>query len=205
MSGWREELKLNNTLLDEHFDLKDLTIESSFVTYKNIKAKKIIFCDGVNGAENPWFKLLPYAPNKGEALIVEIDDLPRNNIYKTNMSIVPWKENFFWVGSTYEWKFEHSNPTEAFRKKTEALLKQWLKVSYKVVEHLASVRPANIERRPFVGLHPVHSQIGVLNGMGTKGCSLGPYFASEFVEHLLSNAIINPNADVKRFTKILSK
>lgn len=205
MSGWRKKLKSDNALLEEYFDLKDLKFEAFGVTYKNIKASKIIFCDGVAGAENPWFKLLPYAPNKGEALIVAIDDLPRNNIYKTNLSIVPWEDNLFWVGSTYEWKFEHPNPTELFRQKTETLLSQWLKVPFKTAEHLSSVRPANIERRPFVGFHPINSQIGILNGMGTKGCSLAPYFANEFVEHLINNAIINPNVDVKRFSKIISK
>jgi glycine/D-amino acid oxidase-like deaminating enzyme len=202
---WRKKIVTENTLLDECFNIEGLKIEESGVTYKNINAKKIIFSDGINGVNNTWFKLLPYAPNKGEVLIVEIDDLPRNNIYKTNMSIVPWKDNLFWIGSTYEWKFEHTNQTEMFRQKAETLLKQWLKVPFKVVDHFASVRPANIERRPFVGLHPLHSQIGILNGMGTKGCSLAPYFANEFVEHLINQTIINPNADVKRFSKILSK
>jgi glycine/D-amino acid oxidase-like deaminating enzyme len=205
ISEWRKKLEPNNALLDGNFDLKELKIESFGITYKNIKASKIIFCDGVSGAENPWFKLLPYAPNKGEVLIAEFDNLPRSNIYKTNLSIVPWKDNLFWVGSTYEWKFEHPNPTEIFRQKTETLLKQWLKVPFKIVEHLSSVRPANIERRPFVGFHPLHPQIGILNGMGTKGCSLAPYFANEFAEHLANNAVINLSVDIKRFTKVLSK
>jgi glycine/D-amino acid oxidase-like deaminating enzyme len=184
--------------------VKQLQIEARTICYKDIQASKIIFCDGANGIENPWFKLLPYAPNKGEALLVEIKDLPRNNIYKTNMSIVPWKDDLFWVGSSYEWKFEHPNPTEIFKQKTESLLKQWLKVPYKTIEHLASVRPANIERRPFVGFHPLHPQIGILNGMGTKGCSLAPYFANELVEYLTTNSTINPSANVNRFQKILS-
>ncbi len=205
MSEWRKKLTTENTLSDEYFSVENLEIHELGVTYKNINAKKIIFCDGVSGTDNPWFKLLPYAPNKGEVLIVEIDDLPRNNIYKTNLSIVPWKENLFWVGSTYEWKFEHPNPTDIFREKTEILLNQWLKVPFKVINHLSSVRPANIERRPFVGFHPLHPQIGILNGMGTKGCSLAPYFANEFVEHLTDNTNINPSVDIKRFAKILSK
>ncbi|MFY7965427.1 MAG: NAD(P)/FAD-dependent oxidoreductase [Chitinophagaceae bacterium] len=202
---YREKLIVNKALIKECFDAEQLKLESEFIFYKDIKAKKIIFCDGVNGANSPWFKLLPYAPNKGEALIVEINDLPRNNIYKTNMSFVPWQDNSFWVGSSYEWKFEHPNPTELFRQKTETCLSQWLKIPFKTIEHLASVRPANIERRPFVGFHPIHNQIGILNGMGTKGCSLAPYFANELVEHLNGNSTINKNVNIKRFDKILSK
>ena len=205
ITKWREKLTSKKALLNEHFNLADLKIEASFIAYKNITAKKIIFCDGVAGTDNPWFELLPYAPNKGEVLIVEIDNLPRANIYKTNLSIVPWKDNLFWVGSTYEWKFDNPDPTEIFRQKTENLLNQWLKVPFKVVDHFSSVRPANIERRPFVGFHPLHPQIGILNGMGTKGCSLAPYFANEFAEHFTNSTDINPSVDIKRFTKILSK
>ena len=118
---------------------------------------------------------------------------------------MPWKDDLFWVGSSYEWKFEHPNPTEIFKQKTETLLKQWLKISFKTIEHLAGVRPANIERRPFVGFHPTHSQIGILNGMGTKGCSLAPYFANEFANHLANNSPINSSVDIKRFAKILAR
>lgn len=205
LTKWREELKSKRSLFIEKFDIANLKLETEKVVYKDISASKIIFCDGINGTENPYFKALPYAPNKGEVLIAAIDGLPRKNIYKTNLSIVPWKDNLFWVGSTYEWKFENSNPTEAFKDKTIAQLNQWLKIPYKILDHWASVRPANVERRPFVGLHPIHSQIGILNGMGTKGCSLAPYFANEFVEFLLNNKEINPSADVKRFTKIIHK
>ena len=205
MSEWRKKLLLNSSLLEEYFDIEQLEIKDESVCYKDIQAAKIIFCDGVNGIDNPWFKLLPYAPNKGEALVVEIKDLPRNNIYKTNLSIVPWKDYLYWVGSSYEWKFDHPNPTEIFKQKTETLLKQWLKIPFKTIEHLASVRPANIERRPFVGFHPTHSQIGILNGMGTKGCSLAPYFANEFANHLANNSPINSSVDIKRFAKILAR
>ena len=205
LEKWREKLMANNDLLDEYFDTGQIEIKAETVCYKGIQASKIIFCDGVNGTENNWFKLLPYAPNKGEALIVEIKDLPRENIYKTNLSIVPWQDDLFWVGSSYEWKFDNPHPTAIFKTKTEALLKQWLKTPFKTVDHLASIRPANIERRPFVGFHPLYPQIGILNGMGTKGCSLAPYFANELAEHLVNNSDINPNADVKRFARILSK
>ena len=62
-----------------------------------------------------------------------------------------------------------------------------------------------MERRPFVGFHPTHKNMGILNGMGTKGCSLAPYFAKELAEHIINNKSINPLADVQRFSKILSR
>jgi hypothetical protein len=50
-------------------------------------------------------------------LIVEIPHLPASNIYKQGLNIVPWKDELFWVGSSYEWQFKDVLPTELFRKK----------------------------------------------------------------------------------------
>jgi len=73
------------------------------------------------------------------------------------------------------------------------------------MDHKASVRPANIERRPFVGFHPAYKNVGILNGMGTKGCSLAPYFAKQLADHLVYTKEILSEADIKRFTKILTR
>jgi glycine/D-amino acid oxidase-like deaminating enzyme len=73
------------------------------------------------------------------------------------------------------------------------------------LDHFASVRPATLERRPFVGLHPHFLQLGILNGLGTKGCSLAPYFAKELAQKLSGKGSVNPLADIQRFSKILGK
>ena len=70
---------------------------------------------------------------------------------------------------------------------------------------MAGIRPATLERRPFVGFHPLHKNIGILNGMGTKGCSLAPYFAFQMKENLINNKPIMPEADVQRFKKVLTR
>ncbi len=80
-----------------------------------------------------------------------------------------------------------------------------MKAPFNTMDDLAGLRPATLERRPFVGLHPLHPSIGILNGMGTKGCSLAPYFAKQLTDHLVYNMPIAPDADVKRFTKILQR
>jgi hypothetical protein len=41
--------------------------------------------------------------------------------------------------------------------------------------------------------------------MGTKGCSLAPYFARQLVEKLKGTGTINPLADISRFEKIIRK
>jgi glycine/D-amino acid oxidase-like deaminating enzyme len=170
LPAYRQQLNARKQLREELFNIAELSTISNTIKYQDITAKRIIFCDGTSGNNNPYFKNLPFAPNKGEMLLVNIPGLPTNRIYKKAMNLVPWKDDLFWMGSSYEWAFDNDQPTQGFRKKSEAILKEWLKIDFTVVEHMASVRPATLERRPFVGLHPLHPQIGILNGMGTKGC-----------------------------------
>ena len=222
---WRKALLANNSLLEAKLVFADaaqdlqhdasqpaaatftLQDEQPFVTYKaqTYTASAIFFCDGTSGFDSPYFKMLPYARNKGEAIIAEIPDLPRNNIYKQGITLVPWKNNQWWIGSTYDWQFPDLLPTQAFRNKVELHLQQWLKLPYSIVDHIATDRPANLERRPFAGYHPLHPNVGILNGMGTKGCSLAPYFAHQIVQEIIDGTPILPAADVQRFRKVLSR
>ena len=205
LPAWRKKLLSNNQLLEETFESEELKYSNTGITYKNIKAEKFIFCDGVNSSLDPLFKDLPFALNKGEVMFIESADIPRSNIFKKGMMLTSIESDLYWIGSNYLWEFPDDQPTELFRKQTESLLKTWLKVPFRIVDHKASIRPANIERRPFVGLHPTHKNVGILNGLGTKGCSLAPYFAKQLTDYLIYQKEILPEADIKRFTKILTR
>lgn len=205
LSAWRKELLIRNALRAELFAWDELIYTNHDVRYRDIIAQKIIFCDGVHSQQLPCFQLLPFAPNKGEVIWARIPELPDQYIYKAGITLVPWEKDIWWIGSTYEWDFTDAQPTEKFRERVIAQLKQWLKLPFEILDHRASIRPANLERRPFVGLHPSNDRIGILNGMGTKGCSLAPWFAKEMADHLTKGTPIHPLADIQRFKKILSK
>lgn len=203
---WRTHLQTKGQLLEAEFDPTHLQVTTDEIQYKGITAHKIIFCDGNSSANNIYFDRLPFAPNKGEVLIAEIPGLPADHIYKKGMMLVPLATpGHWWVGSDYAWQFEDANPTTTFREKTMALLQQWLLVPFRVISHWSGIRPATLERRPFVGLHPLHPNMGILNGMGTKGCSLAPFFAKQLVDHLCNKKPLTPEADIKRFSKILTR
>jgi len=205
LPAYRKKLQQEKALLEENFSLNDLQLSADVVQYKGISARAIIFCDGIHSFENPYFKNLPFAPNKGEVLWIEAPDLPSSHIFKKGINIVPWSKNIFWVGSSYEWEFENDQPTEEFRERTLSVLKHWLKVPFTLLDHKASARPATLERRPFVGFHPLYPSVGILNGMGTKGCSLAPYFSQQLVNLISSQLPIHPEADIKRFARVLSR
>jgi glycine/D-amino acid oxidase-like deaminating enzyme len=206
LSLWRKKLVELDLFKEEKFDVKDLRTEKTSISYQNITAEKIIFCDGADGVNSPWFQLLPYAPNKGEALIIECNELTKEHIFKKGLMLAPLpEENLYWVGSNYQWEFENEEPSQQFCQHATTVLNGWLKKPYKVLSHKAAVRPATLERRPFVGFHPQFQNIGILNGMGTKGTSLAPFFANQLTQHLVYNFPIAPDADVRRFARILSK
>lgn len=203
---WRQQLINNDQLIKEDFEISLLETKKEGIKYKDIEAKKIIFCDGTSSNDNPFFKQLPFAPNKGEVLIAEIPGLPADYIYKKGMMMVPLATaDHWWIGSNYAWEYEDEQPTVSFRDKTTLLLNDWLKIPFTIKEHLCGIRPATLERRPFVGIHPQHPGIGILNGLGTKGCSLAPYFAQQLVNNLIKNKPVTAEADINRFSKVLSR
>jgi glycine/D-amino acid oxidase-like deaminating enzyme len=204
----RSGIENRGRLLNEQFEPQYLRMEGSSITYKDLYAKRIIFCDGSSGIHNPWFSQLPYSLNKGEALIVSIKDLPRTSIYKFKQTLVPLpaQPDLWWYGSNYIWKFDDDLPTKKYREISEKELRSWLKSDLSIVDHKAAIRYATVERRPFIGFHPAHPNIGIFNGWGTKGCSLVPYFAEQFARHLMDPQMeIHPEADIKRFTNVLLK
>ncbi len=206
LPAWRKRLEESNSLLEETFEPGSLKISADSVQYKDIKAGQILFCDGNNSSSNHYFDRLPFAPNKGEVLIVDIPDLPPTHIYKRGMMLAPLaKAGLWWIGSNYAWEFKDAAPTREFREQVTQLLGNWLKPSFKIIDHFSSLRPATLERRPFAGLHPHYPAVGILNGMGTKGCSLAPFFANQLVDLLLRGEPITAEADIGRFTKLLAK
>jgi hypothetical protein len=208
LTSIRRQLVQKNRLLNEKIQHQHFQVTNDFVEYKNIRASKIIFAEGYGAVNNPWFASLPYSLNKGEALIVQIDNLPANKIYKFKQTLVPLPGtgNLWWYGSNYIWEFQNDQPTSTYKERSEKELQSWLRLPFNIVDHKAAIRYATVERRPFVGFHPAHPNIGIFNGWGTKGCSLVPFFAEQFAAHLLNpDTPIHPEADVRRFSKVLLK
>jgi glycine/D-amino acid oxidase-like deaminating enzyme len=206
MASWRKKLMDKNAFVEEAFNLDDLDVEEDHISYHGIIADKIIFCDGIKAMNNPWFNLLPFSANKGEALIIESPELTNEHIFKKGLMLVPLPvQNTFWIGSNYQWTFTDEKPSEQFREQALNHLKSWLRHPFRLLFHKAGIRPATVERRPFVGLHPKNRNIGILNGMGTKGSSLAPFFASQLAQHLVHGSPIHDEANIARFHRILTK
>jgi glycine/D-amino acid oxidase-like deaminating enzyme len=206
LDAWRQLLEQKSLFVAASFNSDALELQEKGIRYDGITADRIIYCEGPWGTKNPFFERLPYAPNKGEALVIECPELMNTHIYKKGMLLAPMAEKgYFWAGASYAWDYKDDGPTEAFRERTTAQLDSWLKKPYKVAAHRAGIRPATVERRPFVGFHPEFKNVGLLNGMGSKGTSLAPFFANQLAQHIIHGFPITPEADLARFTRTLTK
>jgi glycine/D-amino acid oxidase-like deaminating enzyme len=202
LATYREGLKKNGRLLEEPYIEGKLEVSEKGVQYRNLEADYIFYCQGTQIAHSSFWKDLPFSFNKGEALIVDIPGLPHGHIYKFGIStLVPWHDGKWWVGSTYDNRFSDEMPTDSFRKKMEIFLQQTLKLPFIIKDHLAAIRPATVERRPFAGLHPRHQRVGILGGLGTKGVSLAPWLSGQMVDLLLTGEPLHPHVDVLRFRR----
>ena len=77
-------------------------------------------------------------------------------------------------------------------------LRDMLNLPYKIIAHRAGLRPTMRDRTPVVGTHPLHKSLHILNGLGTKGSLLAPYYAHILLDDILHNTGIPAPADVQR-------
>jgi glycine oxidase len=189
----------NESYLQENFDYNQLIInENDTINYKNIEAKNIIFCEGINAMHNPFFQYLPFNPDKGERLILKIPNQDQNYILKNKMAIIPLDKDTFWVGATNSFDFREEYPTDKAKNEILKNIENLVPVDFEIINHDAAVRPTVKDRRPLLGRHPKYKNLIICNGFGTKGTSLIPYFADMLLNHLELNTPLNKEVDISR-------
>ncbi len=175
----------NNAYLETHFESELLAISSEGYQYQDCHFNKIVFCEGYQADQNPFFDNLNLQPAKGEVLLIRIPGATFRKMYKQKMFLVHQYDDVYWVGSGYERKFDSDEPTEAGRQSIKDELAKMLTVPYEIIGHIAGVRPATTMRRPIVRKHDIHSDMYLLNGMGTKGASLSPFFTRQLACYIV--------------------
>jgi len=182
---FRQCLTEKNLLLRENLQYDLLKQSDHGVQYKEIGAGKIIFCEGFQGRQNPFFKEIIYKPVKGEILDLTVESYREKSALSKSFFLLPIGEGRYRLGATYDWDRLDSVPTPGAKAELTGQLAQVLKAGFSVVGHQAGVRPVTHDRRPVAGLHPAMPNVGILNGLGAKGCLNGPYVARVFAAYLL--------------------
>lgn len=126
-------------------------------------------------------------PNKGESLVVKMTEWNIKEIIKEEVFIIPLGDkDMYWVGSFYDPWPENKLSTNEGRERILQCIKKVYPGPIEVMKHMVGVRPTVNDRRPFIGPFPNRPGQFILNGMGTKGTSLAPYWAEQLMLHILN-------------------
>ncbi|HLT74306.1 MAG TPA: FAD-dependent oxidoreductase [Ohtaekwangia sp.] len=181
------------------FNSAQVVIGSDNIRYGDIVARRLILCTGIHSEY--WFSWLPITPLKGETVTITAG-VPVDLIVNRGVYIVPEKRTGLWkVGSTYFFHDSEPNPTQEGRKELERKLRGLMQSEFEVVDHQWGFRPTTPDRRPLIGKHPEHP-IYILNGLGTKGVSLAPYFSAVMVHWLENSGALQKEVDIERFKSL---
>lgn len=200
IKDFRDYLSENGLYLNERFGYNELDISEKQFKYKDIQAKRIIFCEGFGVRNNPFFSYLPVIGVKGEVLKIQTQTEIPKAIWKAHNFLMPVEGNICFTASTYDRDDLTPMPTEKGKEEMLAHLKSFYTGEFKILEHYAGIRPTIIDRRPVVGRHPVYDNIYILNGMGTRGTLLAPAMTEELFQLMEHERSIDKEADVSRFT-----
>ena len=194
----------NDRFREQIFDYAALKIYRDKIVYKGIEAKKIIFCEGYGLKRNPWFDYLPLTGSKGEYLIIRTSKLSSKQIIKGPIFISPLKEDLFWVGASFSRQDKTNIPSEQGKAWLIKKLDMLLNPPYKIVKHAAAVRPTVADRRPLLGVHPDHSNLYLLNGLGTRGVLMAPLLSQWLIDFIENKKQIPSEVVIDRFESYFS-
>ncbi|NER11676.1 Glycine/D-amino acid oxidase [Muriicola jejuensis] len=203
--AYRKYLTRRNLLVAETFDFDALVFTDAGVAYKGVEARQIVFAMGFGLKQDPFFNYLPLNGTKGELLTIRAPELKESRVIKSAVFIIPLGEDLYRIGATYKWQDKTHLPTREAREELETKLRTFLRCEYEVVDHVAGVRPTVADRRPLLGRHPVHKDLYVLNGFGSRGVMIAPFASKVLCQFIEEGKELPSEMDISRFRKRFGK
>lgn len=176
-----------NQLIESKLNYAEIAIQRNCVYWKQIRAKRIIFCEGSGAQKNPWFDWLPFQFAYGSILTVRANESLPKYIINNGKWVLPLDHNTLRIGSTFHWQPLNHQARDADKQQLINGLFSMLKLNdgYNITNQQDGVRPSTLDKSPFIGMHQNQPCIGIFNGFGAKGVMTIPYYAELFSNHLL--------------------
>ncbi|KAF0095563.1 MAG: FAD dependent oxidoreductase [Puniceicoccaceae bacterium 5H] len=165
-------------------------------------AENVVYCEGWRGQENPHFSFVPWTPDRGLILHLELisGKLPPL-IINRGQWLRPMWDGRYAAGATHGWDRFDQPPLEDEVMALLETIQEWTTARFNVVGATAGVRPAVNDRTPVLGRHPQDARRSILNGLGGKAALRAPFLARMLVNSLLAGEAIPETHDVARFWK----
>lgn len=184
------------------FDHSKMTVSDSHITYEDITAKRVVFCEGYAMVHNPFFNQLPLVGSKGQILIINAPKLKLDNILKGPIFIAPLGKDKYWAGASFEQEDKSLSITAEGAQWLNDKINRMIDVPYTVEKQITHIRPTVKDRRPLLGTHDQHTNLHLFNGMGSRGVLTAPTAAKWLFNHIEGKENLSKEVDINRFEKI---
>jgi len=186
LDTYRSYLATNNSFSIVDFKYDELEIRNGSFCYKDFEAMNIIFCEGYQLSNNPFFENENIIPCKGDILTLEHLNRGNKKILKRNgCFVIPTNDKTVKAGSTYLWNNGDEQLNIADAQELKNKVNDILSSDYKIIAHKSAIRPTTKNREVIAKQHSVYNNMFMLNGLGTKGIIQAPYYAN-YISELIS-------------------
>ncbi len=201
LSDVRAELVTAGCMTEASFDPADAVADADGVTWRQVHAGAIIYCDGYKSALRGPFKYLPWQPAKGEALTLRASVADKPFILNREGWSLPLGQGVWRTGTNWQWDQLDETPTELQKQKRIWRVRSYFgqNVQVDVTAHIAGVRPCTSDSHPFMGTPPQQPRTHLFSGRGPRGTVWAPLMADEMAAYLCEGRALRKECDLARF------
>ena len=197
----KSELESAQSWRGADFDFTELQVDAQGVTWREVRARGVVFCDGYRSAMQGPFRYLPWQPAKGEVLDLKAAYPAPSFILNRDGWALPLGDGRWRTGTNWAWDELNEQPTSAQREKLLGRFHGFFAqpASVEVTGHTAGVRPCTSDNHPFLGTHPECPVWHLFNGLGPRGTIWAPALAEQMADYLITQRPLPPSVDLRRF------
>ncbi len=193
-------------LLKTEFNYNDLQLQP-ILRWHEIEARQLIFCEGHRASKNPWFSWLPFQLVKGEIIDLMMPKKLPNAILNYGHWLLPVTDSHFRTGATFD---RHDfTPTISLKAKKQLIDSLQRQVhnsnGNQIIQQASGIRPATLDKLPFLGTHPKHKKIHIFNGFGAKGSLQIPWYSQLLQNYLLNKRVLPSQINISRHYPLYEK
>jgi len=197
----KEHFKKYATYIDGQFDYDELEIANNAFHWKDNRFDHVVFCEGANAVNNPWFRWLPFQLSRGELLSINSEQRLPTSIINKGHWLLPLDEYRAKIGASYSWSWTDETPSVEAKQDLIRSAEEMVPAAtpLAITDHQCGIRPTTKDKQPFIGRHPQFRELYCFNGFGSRGGMLIPYYANCLVDNLLKEKSLPTSVDVNRF------
>jgi len=196
--GYRNHLKEMGFLMIEDFEFNQINLVDGGVSYKNLSAGRIIFCEGAKAVENPYFPSTAIIGNKGEYVIIKAPELNLECFLKGSMYVIPIGNDVYKVGATYSRDDFDNKPSTNAKDEILSKMESFINCTYEVVGQVSGIRPTTKDHRPLLGNLTEASEIIFFNGLGSRGFLMAPLLSEMLYSYLEEDIPLPKEVNIRR-------